>query len=203
MDFDLYRAINGLAGRSDLLDAASRHLSTDLPFAAVAVVALLFLVPWRRHRLERRLGAVSATVSAALALLISQPIAEAADRVRPYLAHPRPSHLLIPASHDPSFPSDHATGAFALALAVWFYDRLAGSLLLALAALLGFARVFVGTHYPGDVLGGFAIAAAVVLLLRLPPLRRPLERFARACSRLWDSVLQHAKNRSSASGNSR
>ena len=191
MDFDLYRAINGLAGRSNVLDVLGRHLATDLPVVAVAIVALLFLAPWRRHRLERRLGAVTATAAGALALLISQPIAAAVDRMRPYLAHPRAAHLLIPASNDPSFPSDHATGAFALALAVWFYDRVAGSVLLVLAALLGLARVFVGTHYPGDVFGGFALAAAVVLLLRLPPLRRPLEGFGRGCSRVWDAAVEH------------
>src|SRR5919205_1137862 len=76
-----------------------------------------------------------------VALLLNQPIAHLVARTRPYLAHPAHAHLLIARSHDPSFPSDHATGAFALALGVWLYDRTIGTVLLVLAAILCFARV--------------------------------------------------------------
>src|SRR3954454_7250194 len=67
---------------------------------------------------------------------------------------PRPRPPAHRASHDPSFPSDHATGACSLAFAIWLCDGTIGTVLLVLAALLSFARVYVGTHYPGDVLGG-------------------------------------------------
>lgn len=187
MDFDIYRAIN--ARGPHLLHELFRLAANDLTVVIVALVALLFLIRWRHKRLSRRQGAVAGTAAAALALLINQPISHAVDRARPYVAHPHSAHLLIARSHDPSFPSDHATGAFALATAIWFYDRLAGTILLALATLLSFARVYVGTHYPGDVLGGALIALLVTLALIRTPLRHALERVALALSGIWDRVV--------------
>jgi len=187
MDYTLYRAID--ARGPHVVDELFKFLATDLPVVIVALVALLFLLAWRHARRQRREGAVAATAAAALALLINQPIAHAVDRTRPYLTHPHAT-LLIARSHDPSFPSDHATGAFAIATAIWFYDRTAGALFLVLAALLAFARVYVGTHYPSDVLGGAAIGATVAIALRWAPLRRVLERFAGECSRLWETITR-------------
>ena len=192
MDYSLYKAINGLSG-SAFFDGLFRALANDLPAVIVAVVAALFLLPWRRERLARRCGAVTATAAAGIALLLNQPIAHAVARTRPYLAHPHHAHLLIARSHDPSFPSDHSTGAFALAAAILFYDRIAGLIVLVLGVLLAFARVYVGTHYPGDVVGGAVIGIAVVLVLRLPVLRRLLEGVARWCSDLWDRILRVAR----------
>jgi undecaprenyl-diphosphatase len=188
MDYTLYRAINGLSGPGGV-DAVFRLLANELPVVIVCLTALLFLIKWPQRRLPRREGAVAATAAAGVALLINQPITHWVDRARPYVAHPGHAHLLISRSHDPSFPSDHATGAFAIATAVWFYDRVSGAVLFGLAALLAFSRVFVGTHYPGDVIGGAAIGVAVALVLRLPPLRAQLERLAGSCSRLWDRML--------------
>jgi undecaprenyl-diphosphatase len=192
MDYFLYKAINGLSG-SSFFDGLFRALANDLTPVLIALVAALFLLPWPRRRLARRCGAVTATAAAGIALLINQPIANAVARTRPYVAHSHHAHLLIARSHDPSFPSDHATGAFALAAAIFFYDRVVGGALLALAALLAFSRVYVGTHYPGDVVGGAAVGIAVALVLRLPALRRPLEAVARRCSDFWERILRLAR----------
>jgi undecaprenyl-diphosphatase len=142
---------------------------------------------------------VLGTASAALALLVNQPIAHLVDRTRPYLEHPAHAHLLIARSHDPSFPSDHATGAFALAFGIWLYDGTIGAILLVLAALLSFSRVYVGTHYPGDVVAGALIGAAVTTALYLPaPTRRLLETVARRCGQIWDGVLSRVARRRTA-----
>jgi undecaprenyl-diphosphatase len=172
-----------------------KTLATTGPALLVLLVALLFLVPWRSRAIERRTGAVTGTIAAAVALGVNQPIAHAVDRARPYLAHPAHAHLLIVRSHDPSFPSDHATGGFALALGVLAFDRAAGIALTVLAALLSFARVFVGTHYPGDVAGGALIAAVVVLALVLPPLRAWVERLGTACSRAYERLIRRMPTR--------
>ena len=188
MDYTLYKTVNGLSGDS-LPDHVFKFLANDLPVILVAVVALTFLIPWPRLRAERRRGAVLATAAAGLALLLNQPIAHLVDRARPYVAHPAQAHLLISRSHDPSFPSDHATGAFALAMGIWLYDRTIGTVLLVLAALLAFSRVYVGAHYPGDVAAGALIGVAVAAALYLAgPTRRLTEWVAERAGALWDGV---------------
>jgi undecaprenyl-diphosphatase len=175
-------------------------LADDLPVVLVILVAATFLIPWGNRRRERRSGAVLGTVGAGLALLISQPISHAVDRVRPYLAHPSHSHLLISRSHDPSFPSDHAAGAFALAFSIWLYDRTVGSVLLVLATVLAFARVYVGTHYPGDVAGGALIGVGVVVaLFTVSPTRRLIEFAAARIGTAWDGALERIPRRASTS----
>ena len=79
-----------------------------------------------------------------------------------------------------------------LALAVvWLYDRTIGAILLVLAVLLSLSRVYVGTHYPADVVGGALIGIAVTAALYLaPPTRRLLETVARRCGVIWDGVLR-------------
>jgi undecaprenyl-diphosphatase len=189
MDYSLYKDINGLTGNA-FIDGLFKLLAKDLPAVMVVLVALTFLVPWAHARRQRRDGAVLGTVSAGLALLVNQPITHLVDRTRPYLAHPGHSHLLIARSADPSLPSDHATGAFALAFGVWLYDRAIGSALLVVAGVLSFSRVYVGTHYPGDVIAGALIGVAIAGALYLaPPTRRLVEGFALRAGRVWDSLL--------------
>jgi undecaprenyl-diphosphatase len=188
MDYSLYKTINGLTGAS-VPDRLFTFLANEGPVILVVLVAATFLVPWPALRPERRSGAVLATAAAGLSLLLNQPLAHLVKRARPYLAHPQHAHVLIARSHDPSFPSDHATGAFALAFAIWLYDRTIGTALLVLAALISFARVYVGTHYPGDVVVGATIGIAVAGALYLtPPTRRLLEMITRRTGEMWDRL---------------
>jgi undecaprenyl-diphosphatase len=178
-----------LSGNS-FVDSVAKFFASDMVVVLIGLVALTFLIPWSRQRRERRNGAVLATASAALALLISQPIGHLVDRTRPFLDHPAHAHLLVARSHDPSFPSDHATGAFALAFGLWLYDRTFGAVFLILAAIVAVARVYVGTHYPGDVLGGALLGIGVASALYLiPPTRRLLEAIAHRFGALWDRVM--------------
>lgn len=188
MDYTLYKDVNGLTGNG-FADAVVKFIAQDLAIVMVALVALAFLAPWPARRAERRAGAVLATASAAVALLINQPLAHAINRLRPYLAHPAHAHLLIARSHDPSFPSDHATGGFALAVGLWLYDRTLGTVLLVAAAVVSFARVYVGTHYPGDIVAGALMGGGVaVLLFKVPITRRLIELVAARAGALWDGA---------------
>ena len=198
MDYSLYKTINGLSG-SEPWDSIVRFIANDLPAILIALVALSFLIPWSRNRDGRRSGAVLATAASGLALLIAQPISHAVDRLRPFAAHPAHAHLLISRSPDPSFPSDHATGAFALAVGLWLYDRTFGTIMLVLAALLSFARVYVGTHYPLDVVAGAALGAGVAFgLYLLPHTRRLLEGVAARVGGWWDLALTRGRSRAGA-----
>jgi undecaprenyl-diphosphatase len=94
----------------------------------------------------------------------SDGIKLAVDRTRP---HDDPL-VREPTSH--SFPSGHATTSFACAATLApFVDRRAVPVLYVLAAAIAYSRVYVGVHYPLDVLGGAALGLLVAKALRLLP----------------------------------
>jgi undecaprenyl-diphosphatase len=84
-------------------------------------------------------------------------------RPRPFINHH--VHMLLPHVVDSSFPSDHATASMAIAVAIWLYNRKLGTPLIVIALLIGLSRVYVGHHYPTDVLGGFIIGTVSALLV--------------------------------------
>lgn len=178
LDYTVFRAVNGLAERSPALDAVMIASAKYLPIVfALALVAL-----WLSWRPRNQRGALLAGASALIALGLGQLIGKALPRPRPYLSHA--VHQLIPPSLDTSFPSDHATLGFAVAVMVWRYDRHWGVALLLLATLLAFARVFVGAHYPGDVLGGAVLGALTSVVLAALSERPPVARLLDAIFRI-------------------
>src|SRR5581483_2000291 len=109
-----------------------------------------------------KLASACGFLAAAIAYVIAFAIHHIYDRPRPYEAH----HISHPwsSSTDASFPSDHTSLSFAIAFAVLAFDTLAGVVFLVVAAVIGVGRLFIGAHYPGDVLAGVAVGAVAALL---------------------------------------
>jgi len=122
---------------------------------ALGLVALFLLLGPRLRR-----AAVAAGLSAVVALVVARFLAAAIDRNRPFVDHPLAHNFLAHAS-DPGFPSDHATAAFAIAVAILLRDRRWGAVALVFATVLAVGRVAMGVHYPSDVLAGAALGAAI------------------------------------------
>jgi undecaprenyl-diphosphatase len=171
VDYYLLRELNHFSGAHDWFeDAVGRYVSLSaVLFATVLVVGLLAGGSARR-------AAVSGTVSLGLALAVAHVVSGLVDRPRPFVAHPHAVHLFVAHAPDASFPSDHATAAFAIAMAVWLRDRRWGAALLVLAALLALGRVALGLHYPADVVAGALLGIAGALLVHVAPVRRRLDR---------------------------
>ena len=74
--------------------------------------------------------------------------------------------MLLVKGHDWSFPSDHAILAGAVTLTLFYVSKRLGFISLAFALLMAFARVYVGVHYPQDVLVGLLEGAAIAAGLR-------------------------------------
>jgi undecaprenyl-diphosphatase len=169
VDYVVFRSINGLAGRNAILDALMIGSAKYLPF----VFALVLVGLWISWRPRNQQAAFLAGASALIALAVGQVIGKLLPRPRPYLSHAVTQ--LIPRSLDTSFPSDHAILGFAIAVMIFAFNRRMGIVLLCLAVLMSFARVFVGAHYPGDVIGGSILGAVSSMGLSLLAQRRPIE----------------------------
>jgi len=127
--------------------------NTGMVWIAMSIALLLF----RRTRLWG--------LTCALALILGFLVTNVAlknivQRIRPYEVIST-LKILIPPEHDLSFPSGHATSSIA---ASWALFRLApkkyGVPALALGVLISLSRLYVGVHYPTDVLAGILVGLA-------------------------------------------
>ncbi|WP_330339098.1 phosphatase PAP2 family protein [Streptomyces sp. NBC_00557] len=158
------------------------------------LLAMVLLVLWCWWTVRRRGGEnaapsvaalVWAPLAAGLAVLVNVPIRGFVARPRPFVEH-QGLDVLVSGKTDYSFVSDHATITMALGVGLFVANRRFGLVGIGLALLEGFCRVFMGVHYPTDVVGGFALGTAVALLLSplamalLTPLMRAVERSPRA-----------------------
>lgn len=167
MDYTLFHALNNFAAAHDGFEDSLRFYAQASEILFLAGLAVLFAAGGPAGRR----AAVAGGLSAALALLIAHFLAGAVDRPRPFVTHPG-AHLFVNHAADPGFPSDHATAAFAIAMALWLRLRVIGAAALVLAAVLALARVAIGVHYPADVVAGAAIGMASAIVLWAPPARR-------------------------------
>jgi hypothetical protein len=107
---------------------------------AAAIVALWFIArPY--GDLKWKLACASGLVAAAVAMITNQAISHLWERPRPFVTHQAFTHLLSAPSPDPSFPSDHAAVAFAIAFGVLAFSRRAGILFLIAATLISLSRI--------------------------------------------------------------
>lgn len=160
MEADLLLWIHARA--SPALDAVARF-SWALGALRFCAPAVLLLVAWHLGRRERReaLAWVAVGVAAALVPEIAKAI----------VARPRPAlwSWLVPTSGY-AFPSGHAVAGAALyPLLGWLALRGRGrggagyALGLAVGVFVGLGRLYVGVHWPSDVLAGWALGAALSL----------------------------------------
>lgn len=137
--------------------------------AVIGVFAVLFLLLWwraRRGSAAAMARAVLAPVVTVLAYAVSETVKEVWQEDRPCRALGDVATIVAcPEFGDWSFPSNHSTIAGAAAVAILWSGVRLGVLALGLAGLAAASRVFVGVHYPHDVVAGLALGAAVALVL--------------------------------------
>jgi undecaprenyl-diphosphatase len=201
VDLNVYKWLNGFAVHHDGLEDVLRFFALDAQFFFLALLAVLFFAYGKWRSINGRHAVAAAGFSALLALGAAQVISHLWDRPRPYIAHPADAHLFIAPSPDPSFPSDHATAAFAIAVAIMLRHRRAGLLALAMALTVSAARVAVGTHYPSDVIGGALIGALAALVFWLPPIRAHLHGLAEWAGDIYDGLVASISRRVRPAGN--
>ena len=157
-----FRPIHDFANSTSWLHGFMTFMAKD----GIALFAITLLAGWwigRRESSPRKVSlAVWAAAAAVVALVLVQPISNAANEARPFVVlHFTP---LIHHARDAGFPSDHATGAGAIAAGLIFVSWRLGIVTALLALLIAFSRVYVGVHFPQDVLAGLALGAVVAVI---------------------------------------
>lgn len=171
LDIKLFYAINGLAQKSVFWDQVFIYLNK----ASMVMFTLVLVYYLFKNRRTFWAAALSAILSRGI---LTELIRFFYHRSRPFVALENVNFLgdgnlvLKIDQSNASFPSGHAAYLFAVAFAVYLsadkaglYDKKIGGILIVAATVLSFARIYVGVHYPLDILGGAAIAGLSVFLV--------------------------------------
>ena len=182
-DYGTVHLMNSAAQRSVLLDHLFGNLSREM-LSNLLIVSLLWAA-WFERPAQRARAVLLTGIAASMAASV---ISRALQLLLP--SHPRPLHdpalgFRLPFAVNPeglnhwsSFPSDHAALFFGLAIAIFFVHRTLGTLALVIAVIINFARVYLGFHFPSDVIGGGMLGILIVVLAHPLSRRTIVERLA-------------------------
>ena len=151
MNTNLLLIINSWAGKNSLLDNFMIFCASYLVYVVFAVVigCIIYFVSKREWK-----ALIYFMTTLAVTYVFLQLMALFNFDHRPFMDY----HLtqLVAHASGKSFPSDHTTVTAGIAFGLLFFTRFKkiGWIVLGTAALIGFARIFVGIHYPLDILGG-------------------------------------------------
>lgn len=163
-DERIFWFIHNLAGKSRLLDFLGIFFSEYFGYFLLAAALLMIFSSdgWKNR--------VYYLSFLSLTLILSRGLLT--ELIRFFYYRPRPFLTLeisplIDQVGKGSFPSGHAAFYFALAGVIFFLNKKAGWYFLAGALLIGIARIFVGVHWPLDILGGLLVGALSVWIINL------------------------------------
>lgn len=159
-----------------LINADAGLAGWRLSAAVLAAEWVIMLMPaglvllWIRGSAREREAAVRALLTAVCALTLSMLIGMLWPHPRPFVA--AVGHTFMQHAADSSFPSDHATSMFSVALALVLSRARGahqfGAVLLPLSVLVAWSRVYLGVHWPLDMVGAFVVSGAMAVLLSRP-----------------------------------
>ena len=159
MNLYFFEIINGLAYKSVLMDKMMIGISNYLPYVFMATLVCMYLYGFHKESKALRRTAIDIVTMTVIDMLLSFVIGYLYPEARPFVGHN--VNQLIQHAPNSSFPSNHALGTMAIALGLIAPYRTCGIVFVCLAMLVGISRVYVGVHYPIDILGGFALALLI------------------------------------------
>ena len=178
VDFALFEIINGLAGQSNAIDKLFSIVASD--YLIPVGMGLILYFSWfdsgniekRAHKQRTVIASIVHMAVASLSILI---INQLFFRERPFTSNE--VNLIFYAPTDSSFPSNTAAGTLGIALPFIFSrGKSTGLILLGMSFTLSLARVYVGVHYPGDIIGGYMTSLLTFpVSLTILKISRPLQ----------------------------
>jgi undecaprenyl-diphosphatase len=157
MNNKAFNIINGLSGRCTPIDLLMIVISNKIRYIFVFVL----IVMWFRNDSNKK-AAENAVKSSGITLIIHIIIKLVYFKPRPFMK--RRVGILIPAKMDSTFPSKHTLLVFAISTSIFLYNRVLGSIMMVLAGLTGFSRIWVGHHYPSDIIGSAFIGTMTSII---------------------------------------
>jgi len=162
MNIWIFEKINGLANNSKLLDFIGVFFAEYLLWIIVGILVILFLI--KKTRLMIIITGISIIFGR---YIIAEIIKRLYSSPRPYLILDNVKKL-ISENHDyQSFPSGHTVIFFALATAIYFFNKKWGIVCFVLAILVGLSRIYVGVHWPIDIAAGAMIGIVAGILVQI------------------------------------
>ncbi|HDK7139633.1 TPA: phosphatase PAP2 family protein [Clostridium botulinum] len=165
MNMEFFRLINNLANKNSVLDKIMIFFSKDIPYIFMAIVAIVFILGITKKNCDYRKVAVNTFIIAAINLTISFIIGGVYYVDRPFVNNE--VNLLYIHAKNSSLPSDHAIGTMSIALGLRKYNKLLSLILTVFSIIVGFSRVYVGQHYPADVIVAYIIVLATNYIYNL------------------------------------
>ncbi|APH19006.1 PAP2 superfamily protein [Clostridium botulinum] len=165
MNMEFFRLINNLANKNSVLDKIMIFFPKDIPYIFMAIVAIVFILGITKKNCDYRKVAINTFIIAVINLTISFIIGGVYYVDRPFV-HNKVNLLCIHAKNS-SLPSDHAIGTMSTALGLRKYNKLLSLILAVFSIIVGFSRVYVGHHYPLDIIGAYIIVFATNYIYNL------------------------------------
>ena len=168
LDSSVFRWINHLSGHVRVIDEFFKGFANDYFALITACLVLVWLWFGTRDPAQREKNQKTvfyAMISMGIVSAFMSIINHFYYRVRPFdQLPPGTVHLVYYRPVDSSFPSNLAAVLFAIAAPVFFRNRKYGYWLLGLAVLVSFGRVYMGVHFPLDVVGGAVLGVLNAIL---------------------------------------
>lgn len=156
-DYKMFYWVNGMAKVSRWLDYFGIFCAVYLIFLMAAFTLFYFFqIPREINRLRYLFTLFASTAGA---YIISLIVGFGYGRGRPFSGLANVHQLIAESFSHKSFPSSHSTIAFSLAFTIFWFNKPLGSIMIVLAVLVAWGRVFVGVHYPLDVIAGAFLGA--------------------------------------------
>ena len=182
-----------MANWSVLLDALMILSSKLIPYLYILILGWLYVKGFRTGNFKLRGESFATGVLLVLCLIGSFILGSMFYENRPFVDHQ--VNLIVSHAADASFPSDHAVGTMAIASGILFYHWSLGTKMVYGSIWVGFSRVFVGNHYPGDIVGAFILVWIITAVYNKTIRRGVVRAYKRLDKRLMGEYMRRFPRR--------
>jgi len=187
MNYEVFQWINDIAGRYPFLDKGMIFITNSVPYVVIVFMLFLWFTGNKDKRAEKQYTAIYIVFTCLLGLVLNAILHSVYYHSRPFVTHH--VHQLVPHNTDSSFVSDHAVLVFSVACTLllrkdsWKYP------VLVWAIIVGISRIFVGVHYPADVIGGALLSLGASMIVM--QLSKKLEPIVQVVFNIYKKLTKH------------